>query len=589
MSAIGIKTIAVSLVAVSAIMMSLALTALAQPTVQAAEVTLSVTEEGTGFATIPVDPSTATQVFVTIDAQGTTNLAGLQFDLQYDSAVLTVATTTVAAVPAGFFLQANDNVAGTLRVILAGSAAAGVSDLPIATVEFNVVGADGESSALTFSNVLASDASLGALTTSATDGLVELAFIPTPTPTPAPTPTTPAPSGGGGGSGGGGSVPTPTPVRTVDLALSIAGWGDTIVAGTEVSFDIIVTNNGDNSATDILLTNTLPSGVVFTTSSPGCLESQTGIVTCEVAFLTSGNEAQLGISFLVPASTALGTVLSNSATVASTQPDTNADDNTIAVDGTVVAVLRVVGPHEIATFDGGDIAAVQLQIDAPDGGSFQVTIHASSSGGASPSGYSFEGFAEIVIDASLTPGSGGPISLAFSFDLAGEISSPTHVFRDGAVVLPCATTGVLSPDPCVSEQTGSAITVLTSAASTWNFGIVTQPLPTPTPTPTSGTPPSPTATPQAVPTATPTLTPTPTQTSTPTPTPVATATAEPPATIELTATAQPTSTPIAAAATATPITSIDDEEGSTFPWLFAGIIVAVVAAGAGFALLRTRR
>ena len=415
---------------------------------------------------------------------------------------------------------------------------------------------------------------------------------PTPTPTPGTT-SAPAPGGGGGAI-----ASTPTPLRTVDMNVVITGWPNTVTAGSEVSFDVTVTNNGERSATDIVLLNTLPSSTDFTIGSPGCVESRSGIVRCEVDFLNPGDNAKYSISFLVPASIAPGTTLTDSATVTSTQPDANPSDNAIEVSATVtasasVSLSRDVGAHEIIEFGGGSVAAVLLRIDPPTGGRFEVTIKPSPTAGTAPVGYSFEGFPEIAIEAFLNPTFGEPLLLAFSFASDTAILLPTHVFRNGVVVSPCGIVGLLSPDPCVSEQTGNSFIVLTSASSTWNFGVVVQTVPALTPAPT----PTPAAASTPVPSIAANSTPTPAPNASnpsPIPAPTLTSASRPTLgsapTMELAPTPQPTATaPTAPPTLSTSTASADDGGNSIIPWLIGGIFLAVVAAGAGLLPLRKRR
>ncbi|MDA1096746.1 MAG: hypothetical protein O3B84_05765, partial [Chloroflexi bacterium] len=152
----------------------------------------------------------------------------------------------------------------------------------------------------------------------------------TPTPVSSPSPTfAPPPPGSLGG--GGAAAATPTPVSTVNMGVAITGWPETISAGGEVTFGVVVTNNGGKSATDIVVTNSLPLRAHFTSGTPDCIESRSSVVTCKVDFLNPGDEARMSISFLASATAVPGTTLTNLATVTSTQPDSDPSDNAVAV------------------------------------------------------------------------------------------------------------------------------------------------------------------------------------------------------------------------------------------------------------------
>ena len=101
--------------------------------------------------------------------------------------------------------------------------------------------------------------------------------------------------------------------------------------------------------------------------------------------------------------------------------------------------------------------------------------------------------------------------------LAGLPEGATvDMFKDGVLVEDCAdTSGVANPDPCVFERSvggngNTNITILTSTASLWNFGVSTEVPPTATPTLTA-TPIPATNTPVVEATDTPVVQPTPTR------------------------------------------------------------------------------
>jgi hypothetical protein len=78
-----------------------------------------------------------------------------------------------------------------------------------------------------------------------------------------------------------------------------------------------------------------------------------------------------------------------------------------------------------------------------------------------------------------------PLALTFVLDASiippGQDENTIVIFRNGTLVPNCATfpgSTVANPDPCVSDRTLLAggdvqIKVLTSAASTWNVGVLT--------------------------------------------------------------------------------------------------------------------
>ena len=180
------------------------------------------------------------------------------------------------------------------------------------------------------------------------------------------------------------------------------------------------------------------------------------------------------------------------------------------------SVSEPVGPGDTVTTDPEDDGAtvddpLETWVTSPNPGT--VSIDEGPVTGPDPTGYTFLG-QQVSITA--PPGTAqNPISIVFLIDaslLAGADQSTVQVFKDGTLVVDCTgPAGKAQPDPCVSNRKlvdgDVEITVLTSIASAWNFG-----LPVPTPTPTH--------TPTVTRTATSVLsTPTPTRTLPPTPTP----------------------------------------------------------------------
>jgi hypothetical protein len=250
---VGVGTITTLLVLI-AMLMSVALTVFARPAAQAPTVVLAIAEDPSGISNVTIDPAITSQATFAIDAQGTTSVAGIQFDLEYDPTVLDLISATGGALPSGFYFEANTNVAGTINVIVAGSTAAAVSSMNIAVIEFNLVGGEGESSALTLANLAVSDAVLAPIAAGVTNGSVTLSSTP-PTPTPSPT-SVPAPPGGGGGGGGAPSptatptpAPTPTPVPGVIELLALAVVPTIVAPGETVVITFIASEIGGGQVT----------------------------------------------------------------------------------------------------------------------------------------------------------------------------------------------------------------------------------------------------------------------------------------------------------------------------------------------------
>ncbi len=123
---------------------------------------------------------------------------------------------------------------------------------------------------------------------------------------------------------------------------------DPVLHGDTFSYTIAVRNNGPSDATGVVVTDTLPAGLVFF-SSPDC--SAVGpIVTCSVGALASGSSAS--VTFAVTATSA--GVKVDTASVTGDQSDPDPSNNTKSERTTVdpVAALRVSKSGDASVFWG---------------------------------------------------------------------------------------------------------------------------------------------------------------------------------------------------------------------------------------------
>jgi uncharacterized repeat protein (TIGR01451 family)/CSLREA domain-containing protein len=110
-----------------------------------------------------------------------------------------------------------------------------------------------------------------------------------------------------------------------DLEISKADSPDPVTVGDNLTYTITVTNRGPDAATNVVVTDTLPSGVTFVSASPGCVHAA-GVVTCNLGNIPAGGSVTITIVVTV---TAPGTI-SNTATVTSDTLDPNTANNSDA-------------------------------------------------------------------------------------------------------------------------------------------------------------------------------------------------------------------------------------------------------------------
>jgi uncharacterized repeat protein (TIGR01451 family) len=124
----------------------------------------------------------------------------------------------------------------------------------------------------------------------------------------------------------------------VSLSLRATDAPDPVLAGSNVTYSIQITNNGPHLATGVRLMDTLPPGAVFVSAnaSQGVCGHTNGVVTCNfgnVAGSAGGN--LVVVSATVVVQLFQGGTATNSLAVLSFGPDENPADNTLKVLTTV--------------------------------------------------------------------------------------------------------------------------------------------------------------------------------------------------------------------------------------------------------------
>lgn len=131
--------------------------------------------------------------------------------------------------------------------------------------------------------------------------------------------------------------------QNVSLAVdaSING-GNPPVAGTTATYDITVSNEGPGDALNVQLASAVPAGTTLQSFSPpagwSCTAPApggTGAITCSIATFVPGF---VGFTLVVnvPRATAQGTIVTLDATVSTTSPDPDTDDNTVSRSAPVI-------------------------------------------------------------------------------------------------------------------------------------------------------------------------------------------------------------------------------------------------------------
>ncbi len=178
--------------------------------------------------------------------------------------------------------------------------------------------------------------------------------------------------------------------KSADLAVTKTVGVDTIAAGQQLIYGVTVTNNGSSSATDLVVTDTLPPGVVYNAelSSATCGETA-GVVTCLAPLLGADNMMVFNIVVDLPSSLPDGSTLLNEVSTSSNESDpdpaNNSDTHSITlenltdlsvvkdVDGFVVAGESISWDLTVANAGDSDAVNVSISDTLPAGTTFDPT------------------------------------------------------------------------------------------------------------------------------------------------------------------------------------------------------------------------
>lgn len=135
------------------------------------------------------------------------------------------------------------------------------------------------------------------------------------------------------GATGFGSISGLTLVRGTDLALEKSASPEPVLTGQELMYTLVISNIGPMTATNVMVTDTLPMSVTFVSATPsqGSCGEAGGNVTCALGQLGKGSQATVEI---IVEADAAGTI-TNSAVVTANELDYIPNNNEASVVSTV--------------------------------------------------------------------------------------------------------------------------------------------------------------------------------------------------------------------------------------------------------------
>jgi uncharacterized repeat protein (TIGR01451 family) len=153
-----------------------------------------------------------------------------------------------------------------------------------------------------------------------------------------------------------------------DLGITKTDTPDPVVAGTELRYDVTVTNHGANPAENVVVVDTLPVGVTYVSNTAGCTQAPAGTLTCNLGTIAPGASRLITIQVLVSSTAIVDgiTTLTNRAVVSSLTGDTDPSNNevtasTIVIERADVQVTKVCKPD--APAPAGSTAHCEIHVD----------------------------------------------------------------------------------------------------------------------------------------------------------------------------------------------------------------------------------
>ncbi len=123
-----------------------------------------------------------------------------------------------------------------------------------------------------------------------------------------------------------------TPTAIADLTIAKTDSQDPATAGTVLTYTLTITNSGPSNAVNVVVTDTLPSGVTYASASTGC-SHDSGVVTCGLGSLVNAATKVITVAVTINQGTTIP--LNNLAQVGSDSPDSTGPNSTSEITAIV--------------------------------------------------------------------------------------------------------------------------------------------------------------------------------------------------------------------------------------------------------------
>ncbi|HET6893610.1 MAG TPA: Calx-beta domain-containing protein, partial [Pyrinomonadaceae bacterium] len=246
---------------------------------------------------------------------------------------------------------------------------------------------------------------------------------------------------------------------SMELALSMTDSPDPVALGSNLTYNLTVTNNGELPATAVTLANTLPAGATLVSATPGqgsCTGTST--VVCTLGTLNAGANTTVTIVIQPPAVR----TINNTATVTANEidplPNNNSASQTTQVDFADVSVSGATAYNKVAP---GARVNYLFTVKNNSGGPAEVTLTDNLPAGTT--------FVSCSANGGVCGGSGENRTVTFSSLAVGQsalvvlVAMVNPSVAEGTVLSNTATVSSTFPDPNTGNN--SATTEITVTAT----------------------------------------------------------------------------------------------------------------------------
>lgn len=151
------------------------------------------------------------------------------------------------------------------------------------------------------------------------------------------------------------------------LAIDKYDLVDPVYPDTLLAYVVVAANQGPSTAAGLIVTDALPPGVTYMSSTAACAEGPAGLLTCDLGALGAGERSSFQVLVHVGSAVPNGAVLHNTVTLTSTTPLTesvlSADEETrVLVPSGPLADLEVVKTAAVPVVQPGDLLTFTLAV-----------------------------------------------------------------------------------------------------------------------------------------------------------------------------------------------------------------------------------